>query len=210
MVTQAGFSAMASKIAAASAAGGMGGGALFGGGGGDIIGVGKMLLGMGLQVGMNPHFQYGKGFLPGGGGYIGTHAPGSYHYSGRALDVSGSDAQLDAAYARLKGTNPKELLWRTAGHYDHLHVAYANGFNNPTFLPSLSKARSYEAANMPFGAKVRSITSNTSEMFGSGMTINAPISIHQQPGQSGEALAIEVAKRLGDAIQKVRDASVYV
>jgi hypothetical protein len=61
---------------------------------------------------------------------------------------------------------------------------------------------------MPFGAKVRSITSNTSEMFGSGMTINAPISIHQQPGQSGEALAIEVAKRLNDAIQTVRAAAV--
>jgi hypothetical protein len=34
---------------------------LFGAGGGDIIGVGRMLLGMGLQVGMNPYFQYGRG-----------------------------------------------------------------------------------------------------------------------------------------------------
>jgi hypothetical protein len=183
---------------------------LFGAGGGDIIAVGKMLLGMGLQVGMNPYFQYGKGFLPGGGGYIGKHAPDSYHYKGRALDVSGSDAQLDAAYAKLKSTAYKELLWRTAGHYDHLHVAYANGFNNPTLLGTEGKARSYEAANMPFGAKVRSITSNTSEMFGSGMTINAPITIHQQPGQNSEALAIAVARRLGDAIQKVRDSSVLV
>jgi len=104
----------------------------------------------------------------------------------------------------------KTAPYAQAGHYNHVHVAYANGFNNPTLLGTEGKARSYEAANMPFGAKVRSITSNTSEMFGSGITVNAPISIHQQPGQSGEALAIEVARRIGDAIQKVRDASVYV
>jgi hypothetical protein len=84
------------------------------------------------------------------------------------------------------------------------------GLGNPAFLPSQGAAKDWERKMMPSGSRVRSITSNTSEGFGSGITVNAPISIHQQPGQSGEALAIEVAKRLGDAIQKVRDASVYV
>ena len=196
----------------AGGAGGAGGGGMFGGagsgGGGNIISVGKRLLAQGLQVGMHPHFQYGVGFLPKGGGYIGRHAPNSYHYSGRALDVSGTNAQLNAAYASLKGTGAKELLWQVPGHYDHLHVAYAMGLGNPAYFPTQSDAMAWEGKMMPPGASVRSVTSNTSEGLGGVVTVNAPITIHQQPGQDAEQLASIVAIRLNEAIMQARSSSI--
>ena len=199
------------SASARAAAGGMMGGGMFGGaggGGGNIISVGKRLLSMGLQVGMNPYFQYGRGFLPKGGGYIGKHAPGSYHYSGRALDVSGSTAQLNAAYASLKGTGAKELLWQVPGHYDHLHVAYAMGLGHPAYFPNQADAMAWEGKMKPPGSSVRSITSNTSENLGGTTTVNAPITIHQQPGQDPEQLASIVAMRLGEAIMQARSSSI--
>jgi hypothetical protein len=51
---------------------------------------------------------------------------------GRAIDINwpgpGEAAKLDWLYARLKRMpGIKELLWRTAGHFDHLHLAMARG-----------------------------------------------------------------------------------
>jgi hypothetical protein len=187
------------------------GGAMFGSGGpGNIVGVGKSLLAMGLEVGMNPFFQYGRGFLPGGGGYIGKHAPGSYHYSGRALDVSGPPGLLDAAYAKLKTTNPAELLWRVPGHYDHLHVAYAMGAGMPAFFPTQRAAMDWERKATLGNVKVSSITSNSSEGMGGEVTVNAPITIYQQPGQNSEQLAALVAMELSNAIKQARSSSMYV
>jgi hypothetical protein len=60
----------------------------------------------------------------------------------------------------------------------------------------------------PPGARVRSITSNTSEGLGSGITINAPITINQQPGQDSEELAAIVAVRLGDAISRANSSKI--
>ena len=186
-------------------------GGLFGSGGpGNIIGVGKALLGMGLQVGMNPYFEYGKGFLPGGGGYIGKHTAGSYHYLGRALDVSGPPGLLDVAYQRLKATNPTELLWRVKDHYDHLHVAYALGQGMPAFFSSRKDAVDWERKATLGNVRVSSITSNSSEGFGGGVTVNAPITINQQPGQNAEHLAALVAMELSNAINQARSSSLYV
>ena len=200
------FDAMDAKLAKLST-----GGAMFGSGGpGNIIGVGKSLLAMGLQVGMNPFFQYGRGFLPGGGGYIGKHAAGSLHYSGRALDVSGPPGLLDAAYARLKTTNPAELLWRVPGHYDHLHVAYAMGAGMPAFFPTQRAAMDWERKATLGNVKVSSITSNSSEGMGGTVTVNAPITIHQQPGQNSEHLAALVAAELSAAIRQARSSTMYV
>jgi phage-related protein len=200
------FDAMDSKLAKLST-----GGSMFGSGGpGNIVGVGKSLLAMGLQVGMNPFFQYGRGFLPGGGGYIGKHAPGSYHYSGRALDVSGPPGLLDAAYARLKATNPAELLWRVPGHYDHLHVAYAMGAGMPAFFSSQRAAMDWERKATLGNVKVSSITSNSSEGMGGAVSVNAPITIYQQPGQNPEQLAALVAMEFSNAINQARSSSMYV
>jgi hypothetical protein len=189
------------------------GGSMLGiGGGGNIVSVGQQLLAMGLQVGENPYFQYGAGYLPGGGGRVGQHAKGSYHYLGRALDVSGSVGQLNQVYAMLKGTNPSELLWQVPGHYDHLHVAYALGKGNPAFFGSQSQAMAWEKQMMPPTAKVQSFTSNTSEGFGNNgtITVNAPITINQLPGQSPKELAALVAMEISNAVADVRNASYYV
>lgn len=71
----------------------------------------------------------------------GKHAPGSYHYSGKAVDVAGSPAQMsrffDAALERY-GKNTLELFYDPKGYYvknggkvggaigghsDHVHIA---------------------------------------------------------------------------------------
>jgi hypothetical protein len=190
----------------AAGMGGMGGG-LFGGGAGGggvakVIQIGKMLQGMGLNVAENPAF---------GSGRVGQHAPGSYHYSGRAIDVTGSPAQLDAAYAQLLNTNPAELLWRVPGHFDHLHVAYALGAGMPAFFGSQNAAINWEKSMVPSSVRVGSVTSNSSEGFGGGpITINAPVTIHQQPNQDAEDLAALVAIKIGEAVSQARSSSVFV
>jgi hypothetical protein len=67
----------------------------------------------------------------------GRHAPGSYHYRGRAFDAAGSHAQMSGFYRRMAGTNPTELFYDPSGgikhgrsigpiggHRDHVHIAY--------------------------------------------------------------------------------------
>lgn len=87
----------------------------------------------GLNVGENPHF----------GGVAPVHATNSYHYSGRAIDVSGDPATMRKfahAVAKRYGSKLAELFWQGAGginydngqpvaqgfvsdHTDHVHVA---------------------------------------------------------------------------------------
>jgi hypothetical protein len=54
-----------------------------------IVKLGRMAQEMGLHAGENPHF----------GGVTAVHVPGSYHYKGEAIDVSG-DPQKMKRYAR--------------------------------------------------------------------------------------------------------------
>jgi hypothetical protein len=94
----------------------------FGLGATSLVALGRQLQSMGFNVGEHPQF----------GGVSGVHVPGSYHYQGRALDInwpgSAEPAKLDWLYSRLRSMpGVKELLWRTAGHYDHLHVAMDRG-----------------------------------------------------------------------------------
>lgn len=91
---------------------------------GDVVELGKWIQSKGFHVSEHPAF----------GGVRGKHAPRSYHYSGRALDVNYYPARfepqrLDALRDELlaTGTAFKELLWRTKGHYNHMHVALAEG-----------------------------------------------------------------------------------
>jgi hypothetical protein len=208
---QSGDMAIVGAIGKAAASGGFGGMGGMGGGmfnlpTGDgvkkVTAAGKMLQGMGLNVAENPYF---------GNGQVGKHAFGSYHYAGRAIDVTGPPAKLDAAYAQLKGTNPAELLWRTAGHFDHLHVAYALGAGMPAFFGSQNAAINWEKSMTPSSVKVGSVTTNSSEGFGGGpITINAPVTIHQQPNQNAEDLAALVAIKIGEAVTQARSASVFV
>ena len=65
------------------------------------------------------------------------HAPHSYHYQGRAVDVAGSAAQMARFYDAMRPTNPTELFYdprggvkhgrdidAIGGHRDHVHVAF--------------------------------------------------------------------------------------
>lgn len=51
----------------------------------------------------------------------GTHVAGSYHYQGRAVDISGSPAQMRRLFLKLRKFNPTELFYDPMGYY------YKNG-----------------------------------------------------------------------------------
>lgn len=68
------------------------------------------------------------------GGVLGRHAPNSYHYQGRAIDLGayayeqGPVLKAIADFNRIKGVKPVELLKAgDPGHSDHVHVAYEHG-----------------------------------------------------------------------------------
>ncbi len=95
-----------------------------GGSGGDIVAVGRRMQGMGYRVGEHPAF----------GGVAPVHTKNSYHYRGRAIDVNWypaaqEPAKLDylAGWIRQNVRPITELLWRTAGHFNHLHLAMKLG-----------------------------------------------------------------------------------
>lgn len=65
-------------------------------------------------------------------------APGSYHTKGLAVDFvprDGNWGRLDKAkawaWARFS-FRFAEVLWRTTGHYDHLHLAFRPGKAKPS------------------------------------------------------------------------------
>jgi hypothetical protein len=93
-------------------------------GGSGIVALGHALQGMGFQVSENPAF----------GGVSPVHAPGSYHYLGRAIDVNwpGGGARelthLRQAFSYAKGYHPVEEMIEDIGRANqHLHVALAKG-----------------------------------------------------------------------------------
>lgn len=91
---------------------------------GDLIALGRQLQAMGFDVGENPAF----------GGVSPVHAPNSYHYRGRAIDVNwpGGGAtelsHLQSVYNELRGGGWAELLLEDIGTGNqHMHVALARG-----------------------------------------------------------------------------------
>jgi hypothetical protein len=106
------------------------GGTVFGALGGHDIGTaalvqgGRYLQSLGFEVGENPEF----------GGVSPVHAPGSYHYQGRAIDVNWPGggaaelAHLREIFAMLSDGPHKELMIEDAGTPNqHLHLAMAKG-----------------------------------------------------------------------------------
>lgn len=194
-----------SKQVAALSANGLGG-ALFGlgtgaGGANKVVAVGRQLQAMGLNVAENPAF---------GSGRVGQHAPGSYHYQGRAIDVTGPAALLDQAYAQLKSTSPAELLWRTAGHWDHLHVAYALGKGMPAFFSTMQAAQDWDRSMVPGSVKVASVTGNSAEGFGEQNVYVGGVTVHAGNVQEPDELASIVAVKIGEAVTDARSASLFV
>jgi hypothetical protein len=104
-----------------------------GGGRPDVDSLAKLAKQHGLNPGENPKY----------GGVSGGHAPKSFHYSGRALDISGSPeamAKFSQEAAKRYGNQLKELFYNGAGgvnvdngkkvpknfvpgHRDHVHIA---------------------------------------------------------------------------------------
>jgi hypothetical protein len=159
-----------------------------------------MLQAWGLRVAENPAF---------GDGRVGKHAPGSYHYSGRAIDVTGPAALLDQAYAKLKATNPAELLWRTAGHFDHLHVAYALRAGNPAFFQRQKDAISWEKS-MSGDARIASVTTNSREIGRGDVIVNlGGVTVHAGDVRDADELANIVAIKIGQAVDDARAASLF-
>jgi len=155
-----------------------------------------------------------------------------WHGVNRARDYSNGSGPTPQmlAFARFLsssyGSNLKELIYTPlgfsikngqrvppyarAGHYNHVHVAYARGAGTPAFFSSQREAMAWENKATLGNVKVSSITSNSSEGMGAGVTVNAPITIHQQPGQNSEQLAALVAMELAGAIRQARSSSMYV
>lgn len=162
------------------------------------------------------------------------YRPGSrgFHGINRARDYSNgySPTPQMLAFAthmaQNYGANLRELIYTplgfsikngrkvppyaAAGHYNHVHVAYAMGAGTPAFFSSQRDAMDWERKATLGNVKVSSITSNSSEGMGGAVTVNAPITIHQQPGQSSEQLASLVAMELTNAIRQARSSSMYV
>lgn len=90
----------------------------------DLVSLGRELQAMGFDVGENPAF----------GGVSPVHAPNSYHYRGRAIDVNWPGggatelARLQQVYNQLRGGPWVELLLEDIGTSNqHMHVALARG-----------------------------------------------------------------------------------
>lgn len=95
---------------------------------GGLVALGRWLIGQGARVSEHPAF----------GGVRGRHAPRSLHYIGDAIDVNygppGASPVERAFFDRVVpvirsgvfGTF-REILWRVAGHFDHLHVGGSGG-----------------------------------------------------------------------------------
>lgn len=109
---------------------------------GDIVGLGHALETRGFRISEHPAF-----------GRVGHHAPGSAHYSGRAIDINiGNNnveadnpemaARFDQLAEELKASGYK-VIWRAPGHYDHLHAQLARG--TPA-TPSINEGHTPESA----------------------------------------------------------------
>jgi hypothetical protein len=92
----------------------------------DIVAAGRALQGMGISVSEHPAF-----------GSVGRHAVNSAHYSGRAIDINGPPGLVEAndpvwgpkfdQIANSLRAAGYKVLWRTAGHDNHIHAELVSG-----------------------------------------------------------------------------------
>jgi hypothetical protein len=96
------------------------------------IAVGQQLLTLGITgIWQHPDFEYNSGFTGSGRERVKRRDRDSYHHYEEALDIGlngNSERKLDLVYAYLLKNKERfgiaELLWRTEGHYDHVHVSF--------------------------------------------------------------------------------------
>ena len=158
--------------------------------------------------------------------------PNSYHYHGRAIDLSNSGGptpeMLRAAQyiAETYGANLKELIYTPLGysikngkkvppyakenHYDHIHIAWHRGNTKPLLD---------EMSSMPKGAKIGYANSSefiansqqtkmlASALQGSGGSANVTVNINGFNGNS-EELAKKVVYHIETAMNRGRQNSI--
>lgn len=93
-----------------------------GGSGGDIVALGKQLQSQGIKVTEHPDFG---GVTPGvhkGRGHAENRAIDVNVVSGRDVDDPVAAEKLDGIAAQLSSNPNFKVLWRTNGHYDHMHI----------------------------------------------------------------------------------------
>jgi hypothetical protein len=151
------------------------------------------------------------------GGVKGRHAPGSYHYSGRAIDIGAYANEQAGVISRIKqfnakyGVKPVEFLHagNDPNHQDHVHVAYANGLGNPILAPTRAMARQIDA-NALGSQNIKTYTAGKGE-FGSGTTIgDINVTVNAGAMTDHEDLAYEVARRIQEAVRYSADANMMV
>lgn len=98
------------------------------------VNVGRALEGQGYRAWQHPDFNIHSGYTGSGRERVMRRSYNSYHNYGEALDYPlshNSEAQLDklASYFRQNkaALGVAEVIWRSAGHYDHLHVSFKGG-----------------------------------------------------------------------------------
>jgi hypothetical protein len=169
--------------------------------------------------------QYGlsmtSGYRPGDPGW---------HGADRARDFSngtGPTPQMMAFAQFLAsnyGANLKELIYTPLGfsikngqkvapyaqgsHYNHVHVAYALGYNNGRMFTSLDAAQSWENSMVPGSVRVSSITGNSAEGFGGQTAITNNITINGA-NQDANQIAALVVRKIGEAVNDVESASLF-
>jgi hypothetical protein len=150
-----------------------------------------------------------------------------YHGVGRAMDFSNSTGptpqmmefanQMIAQY----GSSLTELIYSPLGfsikngkkvaplaygaHFNHVHVAFAHGLGNPRFFSSAKAAQAYEGMMAPAGARVSTITANSSEGLGGHYTVNQNITI--SGAQDPRALAEMVFNYAAQAAEHINNSS---
>ena len=122
------------------------------------VSVGRSLEAAGYRAWQHPDFNVNTGYTGSGNERVMMRSYNSYHNYGEALDYPlshNSEQQLDylAKYFRQnkEALGVAEILWRTGGHYDHLHVSFKGG-------GSVTPMKS----NMSFGSGLSSPKSQSS------------------------------------------------
>jgi hypothetical protein len=176
-----------------------------------------------MGLGLTSHFRAGD--------------PG-YHGLGRAMDFSngvGTREELAFAHAMISkyGSTIKELIHTPLGfgikngvkvplsywgervnamHYNHVHVAFADGPENGKAFGGpngLAAARSYESAMVPGSVKIDSFTRNASEGFGQHTYGDINVTVNAGNTSDHKQLAILVAREIGDAVGWVQSSGVF-
>lgn len=167
----------------------------------DIVSVGRAIQGMGYSVGEHPAF----------GGVAPVHTDGSYHYRNRAIDVNwypaGQEpAKLDTLQGWIRSNvdadKISELLWRTTGHYDHLHLAMAKGgigtASGPTHLLVGEGGREDYAAVPHSQGGLPALLAAGRSKSGPDVVIDlSGVTIHADSRTTGRRIVAEIDEEIG-------------